>query len=333
VFVGQNGDQEVAVRANPDYYNGRPALDGVVFRLIRDDNARVLATLGGSADLVQNALPPLLLDHVAEYPHLEVRSAPSFKLTYIVFNMRHPALQDVRVRQAVALAIDREAIIAQKFSQRARLATGLLAPEHWAYDGEVTVYPYDPERARALLDAAGYPEGPNGEPRFSLVFKVTTNRFRRSLVQLMAYQLGQVGIAVEVQAYEWGTFMGDLRSGNFDLATLQWPSVVEPDLFYGVFHSSQIPPANNHQGANRGGYSNPAMDALLEEARGEIDPARRGELYGRVQRLAADELPYVSLWHEDNFVVTRVGLVGYEMVPNARFTYLPSARWVPAETQ
>jgi peptide/nickel transport system substrate-binding protein len=324
-FVGRRGEHEVVLRAHARYHGGRPALDVLAFRLVRDDNARLLATLAGSADLVQNAVAPLMLPVLDDYPQLEVESAPSFKITYIAFNMRHPILSDVRVRRALAMAIDREAIIAQKFRGLARLATGLLAPQHWAYDGDVPTWGYDPEAAAALLDEAGYPRGPGGRPRFRLVFKVSANKFRRSIAQLIAYQLGAIGVEVEVQAYEWGTFFGDVRSGNFELATLQWPSVADPEHFRYVFHSTSIPWANEGRGANRGGYASPELDALLDAAARELDPVARQRLYGDVQRLVAADLPYLFLWHEDNVLVTHRGLHGYRMTPNARFRYLAEA--------
>jgi peptide/nickel transport system substrate-binding protein len=329
-FVGQRGEREIVVERNPDYYGGAPSLETISFRLVRDDNSRMLATLGGTAHLVQNAIPPLLLPVIERYSNLDLETAPSFKYTYIVFNLRHPILADRRVRQAICYAIDREAIIEQKFRGMARLATGLLAPNHWAYDGDVQTYPFDPERASALLDEAGYPTGAGGEPRFRLVFKVSSNKFRRSVAVLIAHQLSRVGIDVEVQSYEWGTFFGDVRSGNFEMATLQWPSVIEPNLYRHVFHSESIPTeANGGQGANRGAYVSPAMDRLIDAARRTVDVEERRRLYGEIQRLAAIDVPYASLWHEDNYVVMDRLVTGYRMVPNARFRYLTQTSLAP----
>lgn len=326
-WAGQQGEQEVVLQANPRYHGEAPYLTTVVFRLIRDTNTRLLAALGGTADLMQNAVPPLLLPVVQRVDDLVVTSGPSFKYTYLVFNLRHPILQDPRVRQAIAYAIDREEIIEQKFSGMARLATGLLAPDHWAYQPDVRRYPYDPELASRLLDQAGYPTPADGSPRFRLQFKVSSDKFRRSVATLIAHQLAQVGIAVEVQAYEWGTFFGDVRSGNFEMASLQWPSVIEPDLYRWIFHSSFIPSAENDaRGANRGAYVNPEIDRLIERGRRTLERDERREIYGRIQQILAEELPYVSLWHEDNFTVTRRSVQGYQMTPNARFRYLTTTR-------
>jgi peptide/nickel transport system substrate-binding protein len=325
-WIAQRGELEVVLAANADYYGTVPAIDLVSIRLVRDQNARTLATIAGTADLVQNAIPPMLLPVVREYPNLVVESAPSFKYTYVVFNCRHPILSDVRVRQAIAYALDREEIIAQKLGGLAQLSTGLLAPGHWAYEPDVRRYDHDLEQAAALLDEAGFPAGPDGT-RFSLVFKISADKTRRAIAEVMAHQLGRVGIDVEVQSYEWGTFFADVRSGNFALASLQWPNIPDPDHYRYIFHSENIPMDNGGRGANRGAYENTELDELLERGRRTLEREERRAIYSRVQQIAAEEVPYVSLWHEDNYVVRRRGLEGYRMVPNARFRYLTEAHW------
>jgi peptide/nickel transport system substrate-binding protein len=158
---------------------------------------------------------------------------------------------------------------------------------------------------------------------------VSADKFRRSIATLIAHQLGAIGIGVEVQSYEWGTFFFDVRSGNFEMATLQWVDTSEPDLYHYIFHSDSIPASEPpFSGGNRGGYSNPEVDALIETGRRTLDVEARSEIYRRIQRILAEEVPYVSLWHEDNFVITNRGVVGYEMTPNARFRYLTRTRLV-----
>ncbi|MBH24240.1 MAG: hypothetical protein CMH57_07285 [Myxococcales bacterium] len=332
-FADRKGDAWTALEAFDRHHGGAPALERVIFRTIRDDNARLLAMMGGSGQLLQNAVAPLLLPALQGDRDLVIESSPSFKYTYIGFNVTHPILSDARVRQAIALGIDREEIIEHKFAGLARPATGLLAPSHWAYTADVATWGHDPARARALLDQAGYtdPDGPDGpQPRFELVYKTTTNQFRRSIAELIAMQLAEIGIAVKVQAYEWGTFFGDIKSRNFELCSLQWPSVIEPDLYSWIFHSRSIPTAENRSaGANRGGYSNPEIDRLLDEARAEMDRDARARLYHKVQAILAEELPYISLWHEDNIVVRQRAVQGYQPVPNARFSGLVETRWAP----
>lgn len=320
-----DGDQRITLLRNESWYGPAPKIERVVFRTIRDDNSRLLALMGGSGDLIQNGVSPLMVPVLAERPNLKIESGPSVACSYIGFNLEDPGLAKVQVRRAIAHAIDRRRIIEHKFAGRARPATGLLAPGHWAYNGDVALYPYDPDRAKALLDAAGYPDpdGDGPQPRFALTYKTSTNRFRRAVALVIAHYLQQVGIEVEVKAYEWGTFFHDIRSGNFQLYSLQWPVVVEPDLYHWIFHSSMIPTEENRgRGANRGRYRSARADALIEQGRIETDKSKRRALYGRLQAVMAEDLPYVPLWHDDNIAVMQRAVQGWRILPNARFAAL-----------
>ena len=325
-FVEQDGSQKVVLTGYDGYFMGDPPIDRLVFRVVKDDNTRLLALLGNTAELVQNAVAPLMLPVVADDERLVVETSPSFKYTYIAFNLEHPILSDPKVRKALAHGIDRDAIIEYKFRGLARKSTGMLAPNHWAYNGDVATYDYDPEAAMRLLDEAGYPDpdGPEGpKPRFEVEFKVSANKFRRSMAELIAHQLDRIGVDVTVRAYEWGTFFSDIKSRNFAMTTLQWPSVLEPSLYRWIFHSENIPsPENRSAGANRGAYRNARIDELLEQGNLESDREKRRQIYAEVQAILAEELPYISLWHEDNIAILKRGVEGYWITPNARFEAL-----------
>jgi peptide/nickel transport system substrate-binding protein len=137
-------------------------------------------------------------------------------------------------------------------------------------------------------------------------------------------------VGIKVRAYEWGTFFNDIKGGSFDITMLQWPSVMEPNLYHWVFHSSNIPsPENRNAGANRGAYVNKELDALLDAGALETDMERRKNIYSDVQKILAHDVPYVSLWHEDNIVILKRGTRGYTPTPNARFEALKST--IPPE--
>lgn len=331
-FVRREGSHLFVLERFEGYLGGAPRIKTLAFKVVKDDNTRLLALLGQSADLVQNAVSPLMLPVVKDDKRLQVQTAPSSKYTYLAFNLRHPALAKLKVRQAIAHGLDREAIIKHKYRGLARLATGLLAPGHWAYTGEVERFGHDPERARKLLDEAGYPD-PDGDgplPRLKLEIKVSSNKFRRALAALMAFQLAQIGIEVRVRSYEWGTYFHDIKTGNFELTTLQWPSVLEPSLYRWIFHSENIPsPERKGAGANRGAYRNKRVDLLLDQGMVETDRAKRAAIYAEVQQILARELPYVSLWHEDNIAVLKRGVSGYTTTPNARFEALKVTQPAP----
>lgn len=327
-FTARDGDREVVLERHADYWRGTPRTRYLVFRAIRDENTRLLAMLGGDADLIQNAVTPRLVDAMRQRDDVRVLTTPGVAYNYVAFNLRDPILADVRVRQAIGHAIDRERLIAHKFRGVASLSTGLLAPGHWAYADDVARREHDPARARALLDAAGHPLPPDGGPRFTLSFKTSTDKFRRNLVRLMADDLAAVGIAVDVQGFELGTLLADAKSGNFQLYTLQWPDPSEPHFYNWLFHAERIPtPARPDAGGNRGAYANAEVDRLIDAGRITTERAARAEIYRQIQRILAEELPYLSLWHEDVVALVRRDLVGYQPLPNASLFMLWQAGW------
>lgn len=320
-FAGRDRDGTVRLQrvvSDPE----TPHVSQLAFRPVPDDNSRLLALLAGAGDLTLNTVAPLMLPVVERQPELVVERSPSFKYTYLAFNLEHPLLRDVRVRQAVAHALDREEIVQFKFRATATLARNLIPPGHWAEATDSRAWTHDRARAAALLDEAGLLPDSNG-CRAELTIKTSANRFRRSVATVMAGHLTAVGLCTRVQSYEWGTFFEDIRSGNFEMTTLQWPAVTDPDILRWVFHSESIPDAERRgAGANRGRYRNAEVDRLLDAGRVERDPAVRAELYREVQRILAEELPYVSLWHEDNLLVRRRDVVGFVPTPHARFSGL-----------
>ncbi len=324
-YVAQPSEGVYTFAAFDRYMLGKPKLEKLSFRVVKDDNSRLLGLLGNSANLVQNAVAPMMLPVVSDNEKLEIKKQSSFKYTYIAFNLEHPILKNLKVREAIAHSINRESIIEYKFRGAASLSSGMLAPNHWAYNPNVKKFGLDLEKAKTLLDEAGYPDpdGDGPKTRFEFEFKVSSNKFRRALAELISNQLAQVGIKVVVRAYEWGTFFSDVKSRNFAMTTLQWPSVLEPSLYSWVFHSKNIPSTENRSaGANRGAYRNPQIDALLDAGNLEIEPEKRKLIYNQVQAILAEELPYISLWHEDNIAIMKTGSKDYFVTPNARFEAL-----------
>ena len=183
------------------------------------------------------------------------RSAgPGTRLAYLAFNLRDPILKDVRVRQAIAYALDRRPMMEYLWRNQAQAAYSILPPQSWAYDGDVPRYDYDPGKATQLLDAAGYP-AVNGV-RFHLTMKTSTDENTRLMVAVMQQQLRDVGIALDIRTFEFATFFADVTSGAFQLYSLRWIGGNEdPDIFDAAFHSRNFPPA----GRNRSFYSNPKL--------------------------------------------------------------------------
>jgi len=304
---------------------GSPAnarLERIVVRIVPDQTVRLLELWRGDVDLVQDALEPELLAWLETNPTLRVRTLPGTSFAYLAFNLKDPRLAQRRVRRAISLALDRATLVRFVLGDAARPATGLLAPEHWAYL-RLPQIPFDPARARRLLDRAGYPDPDGDAPRFRIVYKTSTLPSRRRLAQAIQAELARVGIALDLRTYEWGTLYADVRTGNFEMAALTWVGVAEPDLYFLTLHSSMTPPA----GQNRGRYANATMDRLVEEARHAPDAATRRARYRSVQRLAARDLPVTPLWWEDRIVVHSRRLRGFVPTPSGALDGLASA-WV-----
>jgi peptide/nickel transport system substrate-binding protein len=293
--------------------------------VVRDDNTRALRILAGAADLALNAVPPLLVPLFLDNPDYEVRTAPGIGTTYLGINTEAKFLSDRRVRRAIAHAIDRKAIIRSKFGGRARLARSWITPGHWAYAGETPAYDYDPEKARTLLDEAGYRRS-GGEPRLHLVLRTGSDRFRQSVARVIAHMLGEVGIAVDLRPTEVAMLIADLNRGHFELTMLQVPEVVEPHVLSWFFASDRVPAGARDEGANRWRFRNPALDAALERGRKTPDRTRRRDAYREAQRILAEELPVVPLWHEDVVAVSNRRARSFAVPRDGRFGTLARAR-------
>ncbi len=300
-----------------------PGIENVLFRVVPDDNLRLLELKNGRIDVLQNNVPPPLLPAVKDDPNLFLATTEGINMTYLGLQLRSRngnPLQNLRVRQAIAYAIDRKSLMEHRLGGLAAPATGILAPVHWAYEADVPQYGYDPKKAKSLLDEAGFPD-PDGDgpaPRFTVTYKTSTKKDRIALARLMARYLKDIGIAVQVLPYEWGIFFHDVNAGNFDIFSLTWVGVSEPDIFYNVFHSAQTPPA----GANRGAYQDATVDRLTEEGRGVSDIARRRAIYSEVQKILARDLPIIPLWYETNYAVVSKRVQGLRLRPNASFEWI-----------
>jgi peptide/nickel transport system substrate-binding protein len=323
-FVESRNDQWVRIKKFDNYFGGPPLLETVLIRTIRDDTTRVLSLLRGEVDLVQNAIPLVMAGWLKQRGQLEMESDVGINYAYLAFNLKDPQLQDRRLREAIALAIDRDRLIQYRLQGFAKKATGILAPSNWYYEPQVSEYPYDPEHAKQLLDEAGFkdPDGAGPLPRFTLQLKTSNKRDRIAMARAIAQDLKAVGIEVEVRPYEWGTFYRDIRTGNFQMYSSTWVGVTDPDIYYHAFYSKNVPP----EGANRGYYDNPEVDQLLEKARAESDSATRKKYYSQVQKILSLDLPYVSLWYEDNVAFFKKDVADYRLRPDASLIGLVNTR-------
>ncbi len=288
----------------------------LVFEQVRDPTMRILKLLRGEVDLLQNDLPPELLHYLEQQDEIQVTRIPGNNFSYLGFQLEDADTGREEVRRAIALAIDRAAIIHYVFDGAARPAASLLPPEHWAGAKQLDLFQPDPDQARALLQAAGY----SAEHPLKLSYKTSSDPFRIRIATILQEQLSRVGIEVLIQSYDWGTFYGDIKSGRFQMYSLAWVGVKSPDIFRYAFHSGSLPPG----GANRGRLKDARADELITLAMNAGDMQQQAQWYARLQHYLLQRLPYVPLWYEDQYFASRPGVSGYELTPDGDYDALVS---------
>ncbi|MGH9775490.1 MAG: ABC transporter substrate-binding protein [Candidatus Acidiferrales bacterium] len=317
-FVSARQDEEVVLERNADYFEAPPSVERLDIRIVPDALTRALELRKGSADAELNSLTPDMVFSFQHASDIHVSEESGTMLAYVAFNFDIPILAKLEVRQALACATDRATLIRYLERGQARVADSLLPPNHWAYEPAVERYEYDPARADKLLDAAGYPRGPDGV-RFHLTLNTSTDESTRLLAAALQDEWRRVGVALEVRSLEFATFYSDISHGSFELYTLRWVGAnLDPDIFEFVFGSRKFPP----EGANRGHYRNAALDALLAAGRVETNLEKRRAIFSQVQKIVAQDLPYLNLWYLHNVSVHRSRLRNVQISPAGGYDFL-----------
>jgi peptide/nickel transport system substrate-binding protein len=333
-FVSMVQDETVDVDRNLDYF-AQPAdrpgdtgtlVEHVHFRVVPDTVVRALELRKGSADIAGvSALIPDMTMTLKSDAGVAVADDPGTSLSYVAFNVTDPILAHREVRQALDYATDRDSIIRYLLRGEARPAASLLPTGHWANDPDLKPRPYDPSKAEQLLDAAGLPRGKDGV-RFHLTLKTTNvQESTRLLGETLADQWKRVGVILEIRALETATFFADIARGNFQLFTLKWLGANNDPSFYEyVFSSAKIPP----NGYNRGRYSNPGVDALIAQERVEMDREKQKPIIWQIQRVIADDTPFINLWFNDTVCEHRTRVTNVHLDPAGDYNFLEKVRLV-----
>lgn len=291
-----SGDS-ISLTANEDYWDGAPEVAGVEFRFISESSTAISALRGGDIHWT-DVIDPQQLGSLEGDDALVVGQTPSSDYWYLALNQNREPWNDVRVRQAIAYAIDRESII-QAVSYGTAQANQLAIPEasfwHTSYDG----YGTDSDRAAQLLEEAGV-SGLELDMLATSDYPETV-----TAAQIIADNLAPLGITVNIRQPDFGTWLDEQSSGNFDMLMMGWLGNIDPDDFYYSQHHSE-------GGSNAQGYSNPEVDQLLDDARVETDPEARKELYAQAATIIADEASYIYLYNPAVLQVWSADLEGYE---------------------
>ncbi len=295
-FVEWVSDEKIVLEANPKYFEGRPNLDRIIYRIIPETALSEMEILTKGVDY--SGLFPYQFQRMSKVPFLKTYSQPSLGYTYIGYNLKNELFKDRRVRHALTHAINREEIVQYVLYGYGTVASGPFPNHLWYSNPNVKPLPFDPERSKRLLYEAGWRDSNgdgvldrDGKPfRFTLITN-SGNDTRRDIGVLVQRQLKEIGIDVKFELYEWSVFLKNfIIPRHFDACILGWALSVDPDA-YEIWHSSQI-----EKGFNTISYSNPEVDKLLEEGRREYDTEKRKKIYWRIHELIAEDQPYTFLY-------------------------------------
>src|SRR5688572_23723619 len=304
-FLRYDNTQQVCdMEAFPDYWDGPPQIKQVRVRVISDMNALQAELQSGRVDIapLPTSLSPDAVKRLQQDPNLPVLSFPGSNVVLLTLNTASPPLDNVKVRQAIAYAIDRQSLIQNLLRGYGKLAHSIIPEESWSYSAGQT-YSYDPAMAKRLLSEAGV--------RFNspVVYKLSGSSISgRQYAGVIQNYLKEVGIPVEIQTPEQNTLFDELRRGNFQIAYTQWVGGNQDPIFYkDLFATSEIP-TQTRPSRNRSRYSNPELDKLLDEAVNTFDRQRGQELYRRIQEIVSRDVPVFPLWYQSNIVIARKGV-------------------------
>jgi peptide/nickel transport system substrate-binding protein len=288
-FVAWEKGQRVELARNENYWKpDEPKAERLIFVPIPEPTARVTALLTGQVNMI-TVVPPDAVPQIEANPDFVYEQGPGNHYWFIVLNTREGPFADKRVRQAANYAIDRQGLADQILSGSARAATQPMPAANWAYADEISGYAYDPEKAKELLAEAGYPDGFTAK----MIIPVSGSGMMLP-VQMNEYiqgNLRDVGINVEIQSYEWVSYLGLWAQGLNEEVAMNNQSIMssEPYVMNFLFGSNFQPP----NGWNTGYYSNSEVDALLNQALATADRNERAELYAQAQALIVEDAPWI----------------------------------------
>jgi peptide/nickel transport system substrate-binding protein len=320
-FVSWDHNVRITLTANPDYWDGAPALSQLIFRPLVDEQTRITEFLSGGVDVIFD-VPPDNINQVKTTPSAVFLEQPGPHVWWVTLNTKKPPFDNVLVRRAVNYAINKDALTTDILKGTGTPSVGPIPPAiGWAYTDQVSQYPYDPEQAKALLDQSGVLMPIN------ITFWVTESgsgmQSPKTMGTAIQADLAAIGVNAQIQTYEWGAFLNTYGTGLGDqaaMAELSWmfdsgdPAHMLPNNLYG--------PACSPKGFNSGCYQNPQVDLLMDAALKINDRAQRGALYKQIQGIVADDAPWIFVDNQiqNAAALTRVG--GLQLHPSFYMTYL-----------
>ena len=307
----------VQLEAFPEYFEGAPKIAKLTVKTVPDANALQNELLSGAVDISPNPtiLSPDALNAISNSGLLKVERFTGSNIQYIGFNTQVTPFNNVKFRQAIVYAIDREKIIRELLSGQAKLAYSILPEDSWAYTTG-TKYAYDPAKAKQLLQEAGY----KGEV---VKFKYAAdNPAVNQYAQVIQNSLKEIGINIELETYESKTLLQQLANGQFQMNTSIWIGGNQDPIFYKDLFDSNDFPEKKLNGRNRARYSNPEFDKVIEEAVKTVDKTKAKELYAKAQEIVSSDVPLMPLWYPSSMVISTKRIGNVKINPSGDWSFV-----------
>jgi peptide/nickel transport system substrate-binding protein len=303
VFKERVKGSTITLEKNPNYWQkGLPYLDKVVYKILSDSNVAYMNLKSGQVDIT-NKFPYKEIENVKNDPKIFVVNQPGQGYQGLHLNVTKAPFHKKELRQAVDLLIDREALVKVALSGAGTPAHSPFAPKHFAYGDSDKFEKPNVEKAKELLKQAGVPDG------FSFTLKIGTSPTNQQIGQMIQNMLKPAGITVNLEKVEFGALIEQTKSGNYEASAIGWSGRTDPDL--NIYDFTVTGGSGNYSG-----YSNPTVDKLLNDARGESDESKRKALYDEAMKTLNDEVPYVYLYHDHNVFGISKSVQGFEYVPD-----------------
>ena len=313
-YILKSADSSDWILVRNDHYNysEKPKMKELDFKIISDSGTRYAALVRGDIDIAQNAIDPdkVSLIQKSKTDTFHILSAPKLSTTYLAFNFRDPIFSNLKVRQAIAYAVDRKSLLQFRLQGQGVLASSMFPPSNYYFDSAIPEIPYNPQRAKSLLKEA------NLQEPISFSIKVSnSNKATVEVAKAIAANLKDVGFSPTVEMLENSVFSDQVKRGVAKVWISPWVGFKDPDHLRFVFASNMTPP----NGGNRGAFANTQIDELLQEGKEEINPEKRKLIYDQAQKLLAGELPYVYLWHSLNVAIVSKNIEGFKLYADGRY--------------
>ncbi len=309
-FVEHVAGDRVEFASNADYWNGAPAFETMTFRIITEAASRTIEVESGGVDIIYNVAQNDI-ELLEANEDVALHRAPNYSLNFIGFNCQVAPFDDPLVRQAITYALDKESIVTAVYGETGSVATGPISDVIFGYSDDVMEYTYDIDKAKELLEQAGYADG------LSFTLTVSDSAQRVLTAEIIQNQLGQIGITVETEVLENATYLDRIVESDFQMYALGWTTNTG-DADYGLYETYHT---DSPTWANTCRYSNPEVDDLLEQARVSTDSDERLDLYAQVQQIIVEEAPQIYIWNGEEILAARSNVQGLELSPSGRHNF------------